>query len=383
MKKLFLSLACSLCISGLVLAQKTLVHPSPYSKVEGESSWSVLFGYSTYSRYRQVLYQQVHDRLAPFSMVIKGISFRRDGANLYFWPSWSATLELVLSTAPSGISSTTLSKVFASNMGKDAKTVIAKKKVSFPPSVPGPKFPRPFVFRLPFDPGRYFPFQGNKNLTWFMKVYDNDLATTVETYIQLDRAYMVSPRYNPPGLSVPIGKGGFAPNQYRSMECNFYTYFDRNSTPNVFRVNPSLNNGPRGGKALVLFSTVRMPFGIPLGAGGGKFWLHLGAICYQSRLVDLDYYGNWGKGIGLKNKSFITIPDIPGVHGLHVFGQVVTIDMNNFLIYLPNACEVQMPWCPRGYTGPNVGFTYYRGSTSSTFGYGPYRTQGIIVEFLY
>ncbi|HHI68706.1 MAG TPA: hypothetical protein ENJ97_05200, partial [Planctomycetes bacterium] len=161
MKRQLLALFFPLVLGAGAAGQSYLVHPPQYKNLEGESSTSYPFYYhATNAAYRQMIYQQVHDNLSKTPLPLKGIAFRRDVWQLYTWPAWSADVELSVSHSPQGITSTTLSRTFAANMGKDATVVIAKKKVRFPPTVGTGPFPRPFAFNLPFDTGKIFLYKG-------------------------------------------------------------------------------------------------------------------------------------------------------------------------------------------------------------------------------
>ncbi len=367
-------------------AQSYLVHPSQYKTLEGESAFSYPFSYSpTSATYRQMIFQQVHDNLSQAPLPLKGIAFRRDASVLYFWPAWSAVLELVVAHAPQGVNSQNMTKTFASNLGKDQTVVIAKKKIQFPPSVGKGAFPRPFVFNLVFDRGKVFLYKGGgRSLTWLLRVFDNDLHTTVGSYVSLDRAYYYQSSMSISGAYVPIGQGGFAPRQYRSMYSSFYPRLDKKSSPRMIVIDPYISAGPRGGKAVALLSRLRFRQGLPIGAGGGRLWLNPGTIFFVSSLVDLDYWGNSGKGLvgpGGKRVSLINLPDNPAIYGVHLFGQMVAVDTKTLSLYFPNACEVQLPYDPARTGGVPMGTTYYRGSVTRTTGYGPYKSQGLVVRF--
>ncbi len=366
--------------------QSYLVHPPQYKTLEGESSISYPFYYSaTNPVYRQMIYQQVHDNLSKTPLPLKGLAFRRDVSQLYTWAPWSAVVELTVSHAPQGITSTTLSRTFAANLGKDATVVIAKKKVRFPPTAGTGPFPRPFAFHLPFDTGKVFLYKGGgRSLTWQLKVYDNDLASTVGSYIYLDRAYYYPTSSSVSGAFAPIGQGGFAPRQYRSMYSSFYSRLDKRSSPRLIKIDPYISAGPRGGKAVALLARLRFQRGLPIGAGGGKLWINPGTIFFVSPLVDMDYWGNSGKGLigpGGKVVSLINLPDDPNIYGVHFYGQMVAIDTATLSLYLPNAAEIQLPYDPARTGGVPVGSTYYRGSVTNPTGYGPYKTQGLVVRF--
>ncbi len=386
MHRKVLYLFLPLALAGGVVGQSYLVHPPIYKTLEGESSMSYPFSYhATNPVYRQMIFQQVHDNLSKTPLPLKGIAFRRDANQPYFWPAWSAVVELTVSHSPQGITSQTLSRTFASNLGKDATVVIAKKKVRFPPTVGSGSFPKPFAFNLAFDQGKVFLYKGSgRSLTWQLKVFDNDLHSTVGSYIYLDRAYYYPTSSSISGAYVPIGHGGFAPRQYRSMYSSFYSRLDKRSSPRLIKIDPYIMAGPRGGKAVALLSRLKFRQGLPIGAGGGKLWLNPGTIFFVSKLVDLDYWGNSGKGLigpGGKVVSLINLPDDPNIYGLHFYGQMAAIDIATLSLYFPNAAEIQLPYDPARTGGVPVGSTYYRGSLTRPTGYGPYKSQGLVVRF--
>ena len=386
MKRTRMNSTLPLVLAAGAAGQSYLVHPGQYKTLEGESSYSYPFYYSpANAAYRQMVFQQVHDNLSKTPLPLKGIAFRRDAAQLYFWAAWSADVELIVAHAPQGVTSQTMTKTFASNLGKDATVVIAKKKVRFPPTVGNGSFPRPFTFNLVFDQGKAFLYKGGgRSLTWQLKVYDNDLHSSTGTYVYLDRAYYYPTSSSISGAYVPIGQGGFAPRQYRSLFSSFYSRLDKRSSPRLIKIDPNLSSGPRGGKAVALLSRLKFRQGLPIGAGGGKLWINPGTIFFVSKLVNLDYWGNSGKelvGPGGKVVSLINLPDDPNIYGLHFFGQMVAIDTATLSLYLPNACEIQLPYDPARTGGVPVGVTYYRGSVTNPTGYGPYKYQGLVVRF--
>ena len=359
-------------LAGGAAAQSTLVFPRIFKDHAGNTSRTYIFRASSTTTYRQSRYLQVDELNLPQAAVVKGMAFRwYAGYNYYYHLPFQADLELTLSTAQT--TGATISATFASNIGKDATVVIAKKKINFPPKLTYGSFPNPFMYVLPFDPGKAFSLAAGKSLCWDIKVHDNDLYAKGNPYIYLDSAYLSS--YST--AYMDFGKGSDAGNPRYRYYCYFY---DSVSTTAGHRIYGSCYYGPAFGKTFALIGYGRFPGnGLPLGPDA-RLYIHPNMILKVAGPYDLNYYGY--KYVG-SNTPFLTIPNNPQYLGLKLYGQFFAFDKTYQHLYSTNGRVFQLPlWSSTSGKSLGSGYVYKTGTSAFTSPTGYRRTNsGVIVKY--
>ncbi len=359
-------------LAGGAAAQTTLVSPPLFKDHAGNTSRSYIFRPSSTQSNRQARFLEVNDLNLSKAAAIKGMAFRwYAGSNYYYHLPFQAELELSLSTAQT--TGATVSSTFASNIGKDATVVIAKKKINFPPKLTYGSFPNPFMYKLTFDTGKVFNLAAGKSLCWDIKVYDNDLYAKGNPYIYLDSAYLSS--YST--AYMDYGSGSDAGNPRYKYYCYLY---DSLSVSVGHRIYGSCYYGPPFGKAFAVIGLDKAPGGgLPIGPLA-KLYIHPGKILTVAGPFDLNYYGY--KYVS-SSTPFLTIPNLPAYLGFKLYGQFVALDKSYTKIYSTNGRVIQLPlWSSTSGKTLGMGYVYKTGSAAftSTTGYRGVNS-GIIVQF--
>ncbi len=354
-------------------AQTALVHPPAYAAEDAPWRFGEPFSLTGPSpRFRSCRYLQVHDNLLTRPGKIVGLAFRRDGAtNFNLCPSYKVTLELRLSTART--TSRSIDRRFDANHGPDLTVVIPKTTIRFPATTPKEELPYPsFDYVLSFS-GKPFLLAAGKAICWEVRVYDNDLSYTIP-----------SPSFDGPlenrrdFLVRPLGKGSFAPGRTKPMISSFD--LERSTPPaSIWYLSAHLENGPARGSAFLLFSSRKVPSGIPLPGGAGLLYLDPTSLLYITGPKAIDYTGT----VYFRRFTQPGIPPIPAypsLYGTCIHGQFLCLSRNSRIIYASRAAILQLPreW-PRG-GGPAVGTCRQLMDPTSTSGM-IYHFTGLVTKF--
>jgi hypothetical protein len=150
-------------------------------------------------------YQQVHNDARGRVMILRGISWRRDGG--VGGPARTVDTEIFVGTGDY----TTATGTFASNYTNTPMRVLNRKMVSLPDhSAPPPTQPAPWTVLIPFDTP--WPYVGQADLLWDIYIYS---TTTSATYA-LD-AYSGNNVTTVNGSSQKLGTGCTATGQSAEM----------------------------------------------------------------------------------------------------------------------------------------------------------------------
>ncbi len=348
-------------------AQTYLVHPSPYARVEGETSqeWPFGSGRSWPTGVIGVRYQQAHDAISPRTVAIKGMDFRRDGKDALPRPGWTLDMELTLSTSPRPAYQ--ILPEFASNMGKDASIVVSRKKIHFPAFPAGWGFPHPFLAQIPFDKGKTFLLGGGKPLCWEVKVWWSDLWKRPGGYLRFDATGRMEKL-----MSINYGHGCYSPGAYEPASMEFYVDPKR-----PWDLQPGISGGPPGGLAFLLGSLGQSR--PPLRVGGllCRFYLDPASLFSLSPLLHLDMLGM------LPTKFFyIPIPKDPVLRGSAFHAQFVLAGSNPWKIYLTNAAYVFIPYIWPDAPWRKIGTCLATGARPGLLKKGtPVSYKGLVVRF--
>ncbi len=346
--------SAALLLAGLLPAQSLLVSPPRSANLGGYTYYSIPFARRDYTgtnpTYRQARLLQVHDNLSKTPLPIKGLVFRRGARDESDWPGWKVQVELTLSTA--AVTSTTMSRTFAANHGKDATVVVAKKWIQFPPSLFLGRFVYPFIYKIPFDQGKVFLLGAGKSLAWDAKVFDNDLSKkpAFGGGFDMEYAYLRNYAY---GSYIRWGRGTNVPGQNFSFYSYFTSRYDNRYPGKEIVLYGSCYYGPPSGQAFVLFARKEMPSGIPISGNGSLLYLNPGTIFYVSppRGLDGRGYAYWSSSTtSTTTPPLLTLPDNPLLYGIHFSAQVFALDKSLTSIYASNMVRLQMvyPWQKAG-----------------------------------
>ncbi len=370
-------------------AQKLLVSPSRSAGMGGYTYYTIPFARRDYTGTnpytRQARFLQVHDALSKTPLPIKGLVFRRGCRDESDWPGWKVQVELTLSTA--AVTSSTMSRTFASNHGKDATVVVAKKWIQFPPSPYLGLFVNPFAYRIPFDQGKVFLLGAGKSLAWDAKVYDNDLHKKPGFGGGFDMEYAYTRNYAY-GVYTRWGRGVGVPGQSYSFYSYVSTRYDSNYAGREIVLYGGCYNGPPQGKAFVLLGRKEMPNGIPVSGNGSLLYLNPGTIFFISPIRNLDGrgYGYWSSIPTSSTPPILAVPDNPALYGARFYAQVFALDRSLTSFYASNLTRVQMvfPWQKAGLFRIGNVYAYNNASApTGNLGYSSYYRRAMITGFLY
>ena len=358
-----------LLLTGVLSAQNHLVHPARYGSLEGATSSYLPFGearkWST--QIVGVRCQQIHDALSSRTVVIRGMSLRRDAGNTLYHPGWSVRMELILSTAT--VPAARIGPKFDANAGKDAVTVIAPKTIHFPAFHPTWAVPKPFDCPIPFDPGKTFTLKGGASLCWEVRVTNSDLWRTNFPRFLFDALKPVDRV-----TSIPFGHGCYAPHRLQPAEMRFHTDL-KNYT--AWDLLPTISNGPAYGWGVLLASTGRAPTPIPVGGPFCRLYLDPAGLFPVTPIKYLDF---WGR---LRDRLFyLPIPKAPEFQGVSFRTQWLLGTTRRWEAILTNAAYVStpMPWATPPWT--LVGSCTAAGRKPSLLTEGVPRSRfGLIVRF--
>ncbi len=350
-------------------AQSCLVHPRAYASREGESStiWPYGSGKKWAFELRGVRFQQIQDRLSSRTVSIKGMSLRRDGRDAAPKTGWTVEMDLVLSTARHP--AVRILPDFDANAGKDAVTVIRKKKIHFPALPPGWNIPKPFEIPLPFDKGKAFLLKGGASLCWETRVYWSDLSNRQEGSVSFDACYREEGI-----LALPYGHGCYA--RYRTRPARM-SLSAGGPGFSPWDLRTRVQYGPAFGWGILLVSPGQAS--VPIEAGGPfcRFYLD------PRNAFPLSSFQGLGLQGSLRNTLlYFPVPRDPSLRGSALHFQWVLGDNNLQSLVFTNPVYMFI-----GYTWPNGPWL----QTSSCVAYGkapfllgsgatkPY--LGLVVEF--
>ncbi len=384
------------CFSALFLvlslgqAQNIAIQPPECAALAGYSSTNLPFGRydktGQNQKYRQARLLQVHDAISKNTISIKGMAFRRAHVIECDWPGWKAQVEITLSTAP--VTSTTMSKTFANNIGKDAKTVISRKWIHFPASMYMARLIYPFMYILPFDTGKAFVLQGGKPLAWDAKVFDNDVHSHPYAYRGFNQVYAYMRNYSY-GPYVKAGKGCFAPRQWRSSYCYTGCRWDSNYPGREFTIYGSVYYGPQFGLAVVGISLGYIAPGIPINSQGCLLYLDPSRIIFLGSPAKLDSrgYHYWsGYPSSVSTPPIAVFPDNQALYGQRLYLQVFTVDNTFTNVYSTNFVKLQLPypWKKMGMFKIGYVYAYYNANAVAGYlSYSPFSRRALITAFYY
>ncbi len=347
-------------------AQSHLVHPAPYARVEGESSQEWPFGSArTWTSVTGVRYQQAHDALSARTVSIKGMAFRRDGKDSLPLRGWTVEMDLTLSTSPRPAYQ--ILPEFASNMGKDAVTVVSRKKIHFPAFPAGWGFPKPFRADLPFDQGKSFLLRGGKTLCWETKVWWSDQWKNGESSLRFDATARMEKIQ-----ITSYGHGCYVSGSYEPASMDFYIDPKRPWDLQLW-----ISGGSPGGLGFLLGSLGQA--NPPLRAGGllCRFYLDPAAFFSLSPILHFDMQGRFS------NRFFyLPIPKDPALRGSAFHAQCVLSDPQPRTFRLTNAVHVFIPyqWPDAPWRG--IGFCMAKGARPDLLKTGiPASYKGLVVRF--
>ncbi len=349
-----------------------VVHPSVFKDKVGNLTTSYIFLSTSNPSSRMCRYMQIHDLKPASALQIKELAFRMTSFfnyNTYYrYLPFKAQLELAVSTAKTTAS--TASSTFASNVGPDAVTVIAKKFLNFP-GHSGQAFPNPFEYKLPFDTGKVFTLGAGKSLCWELKVYDNDLYPNKGFSLYLDTARLTTGSFG-----TYYGRGSLVPggHPYVAHYGHLYTSF---SPTSGYKFYGYCYYGPPFGKTFFLLSTGRGT-GAPVGPYA-KLWIDPAKIVGIFGPYDLNYSGYFYKSY---SSPFFSVPFRPWKLGLHLYSQWFSID-KAANVYSTCGYFTQLNlW--KSTSGVNLGVAriYRTGSSAFTNSRGYLaRNYGVITQF--
>ncbi len=322
-----------LFLASTLPAQKALVHPAHYAGAEGAAASHWPFGsplkWSTHVV--GVRYQQIHDALSTNTVVIKGMTLRRDARNTLFRAGWSVQMELLLST--SRVSASRIQARFASNLGKDAVTVISRRMIHFP-ALPGSwAVPKPFECPLPFDPGKTFALKGGASLCWEARVYSSDLWKAREEEFDFDAVKPVDRV-----VAIPFGHGCYAPNRLEPAQMGFWVD-PKNYT--AWDLLPWVQDGPIMGWGILLASVRGNPDPISLGGPFCRLYLDPAGLFPISPVKSLTLAGQLADRL-----FYIPIPRSPALQGVSFRTQWLLGTARRGEVILTNAAYVYIPMPP-------------------------------------
>lgn len=207
-----LSIATFSCIA---VAQSTsLVSPATLATTEGNSN-------NTFPFYRPFHYMQIHGDLRGKVMVMKGLSFRRDGNLSSNYAG--RTIEIEVWFGNSDLSK--ISNTYASNFTGTKTNVVKKAQFNAPAWPKPPSKPAAFNFNIPFNNG-LFIYTGANDLAWEWVTHS---TTATGTYPADAHAQYGTLN----GRSTRTGTGCIATGQTRAM--NLYGYFTTYRGPDRVR----------------------------------------------------------------------------------------------------------------------------------------------------
>ncbi len=377
-------------LGGLLPSQSLLVSPRKSANLGGYTYYNLPFARRDYTgtrpKYRQGRLLQVHDALSKFPLPIKGLVFRRGSRDESDWPSWKVQVELTLSTA--AVTSTTMSRTFAANHGKDATVVVAKKWIQFPPSIYLGRFVYPFIYKIPFDKGKVFLLQAGKSLAWDAKVFDNDLSKKPAFGGGFDMEYAYL-KYYAYGTYTRWGRGVNVPGQNYSFYCYLNSRYDNRYSGREIALYGGCYYGPPSGQAFVLLARKEMPAGIPVWGNGSLLFLNPGTIFYVSPPRKLDGRGSayWSSIVTTSfNPPLLVIPDNPLLYGVRFSAQIFALDKNLTTLYAANMVRLQMvhPWQRVGPFKIAQIYAYNNANAPTGYpGFSSYYRRAMITGFLY
>ncbi len=267
MQKIILAATAATLLAGTASSQSKYMSPSMFAKKAGNYQWhSFPFTVSSASASRVTRYQEIHNLPATAKGKLSAIAMRTSSYHTNFGapPKFWTVIELKISTANNQADK--MSSTFASNIGKDVTTVIAKKKISFGSFPILPKDPQPLFYKLPFDKNKVLAFAGNKSLLLDFVQSDNDLYDSVKRVWR--RFYPDAAAYQLTSSTITHEGRACYPSKSRA----FLPFYQSNSAwlnriTNKIRFNGNVFNGNPGSIALQITTSGALSAPIPLGGG--------------------------------------------------------------------------------------------------------------------
>lgn len=368
--KLIYGLGFAAIVSSGLAAQTQVVFPPQFEKIEASgSSSSYSYGspfYSTSSAsYRSYRFMQVMDLDSKTKGKIASLAFRRDGMRNAgkMVTNVQTELELAFSTSKNG--SAALSKTFASNIGADAVTVIAKKKLNIAAIPFLGTSPEPFFVRIPFDSGKQFSYDASKgSLLMDMRVYDNNMYdATTKTYKYLDLDLASISTY---GSTVSYGDG--CSYDFYSYPMSYYGSVSVDSAKGNLKLYGSASNGVPG-QPLVWLSTVNgmSKAGAKLPTGCSLYLDLTKLMAMNVALADSRGSARW------PTTGYMEFPYNKDYAGLNIDSQALSINVASGQIYSSNFHRAVVPYWEANKKLATAR-VYKAGTTAQTDadGYGPY-----------
>ncbi len=338
---------------------KYIVSPAYYENAEGASNNTYPFGF-----YYKWSYQQVHDDLKGRPRVISELSFRPDGA---YGNIKARSITLTLKLSSTNVTSKTATNNFASNHGKDVKTVLSNVTVNWPSTTKPAKRPGKFVFTIPF-PKTPFIYKNTAGLCWEVRIHS--MSTRSSCF--LDSAF--TNQYPP---YFKIGKGCRATGQ--SIPADFRAYLNKaDSTHWKFYFYASYLAKSQPALWVLGDSSTRWgPFTLPLdltpfGAGG----CHL----YTSILLTIPGATDSNGRFTNSSSPFLVTYD-PVLYGFKVFSQALSLDPGRTPLPLVFTNGNENVFHPFDYQ-PLTRLYTINDDTATTAKY-IFRNRGLITRFTY
>jgi hypothetical protein len=280
-------------IATALAAQGETVSPFSATYTEANSNNTIPWWSQTHR------YQQIHNNTRGKVMILRGISWRRDGS--FGGPARTVDTEIFVGTGDYATATTT----FATNYTNTPVRVLNRKMVSLPDhSAPPPTSPAPWTVVIPFDTP--WPYVGQADLLWDMYIY----STTSSASYPLD-AYSGSGVTLVNGSSQKLGTGCTATGQAGEMTVTANLQTSGSASTTTFGW--SVTRGRASSPVALMLGMANPDVQIP-------------GICtklYTSAQINLvgmtDSGGNF-------NIPATTLPYNPVWAGVHLFSQAVCAD---------------------------------------------------------
>lgn len=305
----------ALALTCVIPAQGSFVSPVALTSTEGISQ-------NTFPFNAPFHYMQVHGDMRSKVLVIKGMSFRRDGKTTT--NGALRTLEIEVNFGASDFAQT--SSTYASNFTGTPTQVFKRGKVNFP-AWPAPvSSPSPWDAQVPFNNGTYLHL-GTADLAWEWITH----STTSTGYYLADATSAGDQR----GTYTRLGTGCRATGQSRTMLATSYFAVRRATNQLLYAATCSYGTASASGAILVGTSNPNLPLPIC-----GPATLYTDALLTIPVVSSTS--GSLNTGAGL------TIPFNASYAGLKAYTQIYTADANlgPLPVAVSNGVESVVPAAP-------------------------------------